>query len=682
MSDEARDPADVPQAEPVPQPARETAQESETNPPDLADGAPGADAATPDRPVYRPGEGLVDQSAHKPPRNARIDEAHPQAPPTGTVTPLATGSSAIANWPGGDMSSQSPQELAPHGAIQAGQPNDESGGARVAPERESGGGTGASASLRPAAATTPNQKLLEQASQVAGNLQSQATELERREHSLNSQLSQLDQERRAARMSVRQQEESLAVQAAEQQERQAELTARSAELDRRAEELAGRESEVESIRADLDSQKAALADEAARELKAERDALEAHRAELDADHEKRTESLKHDLTQQLMTDEMRSERKQLDRDLEEWNRQRELQAREWQAAQAQHNQEVQAFEAERDQREADHKRTLESEQRQQARELDEIRQAFDSEQQEARSALQQERALMENRHLFQQEHLAKARNKFEHDQASFRQEMQTERTELERRVAMLESLKQQVAAARDALELRNTEVAEGESLLERKIRSAEASLAQHQERLAEARETWKKNRESQRAEITSLREHLKEESQSLKARKQRIDVLREELEGSHRESLELRLAVEELMAEWRATQPAQQSVDDEDRLNEAREAVSEHYRQMRDTLVAQRADLEDAQKQLTAQVAQQQKVYADHGARLAEREAELQQREDELRQQAAPVGNSEAADVANPDHWRQMQARWEAEKAQAERIIRDLLKQLGESEAA
>ena len=111
------------------------------------------------------------------------------------------------------------------------------------------------------------------------------------------------------------------------------------------------------------------------------------------------------------------------------------------------------------------------------------------------------------------------------------------------------------------------------------------------------------------------------------------------------------------------------------RLETAREAVAEHYSQMRETLVTQRADLEAAQKQLAAQVAQQQKIYADHGERLTERDRDLHAREEELGRQAAELPDGET-------RWQQMQTRWTAEKQQAETIIRDLLKQLGETPAA
>ena len=57
------------------------------------------------------------------------------------------------------------------------------------------------------------------------------------------------------------------------------------------------------------------------------------------------------------------------------------------------------------------------------------------------------------------------------------------------------------------------------------------------------------------------------------------------------------------------------------------------------------------------------------------REQAIRDKEEELRRQIAEVPDAES-------QWQEMQARWTAEKQQAELIIRDLLKQLGESEAA
>ena len=65
----------------------------------------------------------------------------------------------------------------------------------------------------------------------------------------------------------------------------------------------------------------------------------------------------------------------------------------------------------------------------------------------------------------------------------------------------------------------------------------------------------------------------------------------------------------------------------------------------------------------------------EHGERLGDREQVIREKEEELRRQVAEIPDGES-------QWQEMQVRWTTEKQQAELIIRDLLKQLGESEAA
>jgi len=604
------------------------------------------------------------------PRAARADGGHGPGP---------QGPSPIAGWPGADLPPSVPETAT---GADEGLPSPPSGNAAGSFEDEDG-----------VAETAKNQKLLAQASQVAGDLQAQVNELDRRENSLNSQHAQLDQERRSARLSADQQRRMQEDEVEKLAERQQQAEERTAELDKRTEELASGEAEVQAAGEELAERRESLSADVESELDARREqlaeaeaGLESRAATLETEHAacleqleqdfaRRTAELRRELTHQVMSDELRAERKQLDRDREEWKRQRESQGTELKRGQAGHDQVVQRFESERSEREMNQAQELELIRRQQERELGDARQELEAEQESIRSETQQERALMENRHLFQQEHLAKARNTLEVDQASFRHEVQQQRADLARRIEMLDALRHQLAHCRRLLDDRESLLERGLQGLERKTRTAEASLRQHEQRLGTARENWQAKRAEQREEVAALRAHLRSESQSLQDRKQRIETLREELEGSHRESLELRLAVEESMAKL---QQERGEVSDEQaaaRLETAREAVAEHYSQMRETLVTQRADLEAAQKQLAAQVAQQQKVYADHGERLSERDRELRAKEAELRRQVAEVPDGET-------RWRQIQTRWTAEKQQAELIIRDLLKQLGETPAA
>ncbi|MDP7277746.1 MAG: hypothetical protein QF363_19860 [Planctomycetaceae bacterium] len=563
-------------------------------------------------------------------------------------------------------------------------------------------GTGEPAPAEPAADTeaggTPQQRLLEEASQVANHLQVQATELERREQNLNSQFSQLDQERRHARLAVQQQEEKFAgqveanenqnreIQASQQavDERESAVAAREAGLEKVAAELEGRKQSLWSeVRGELDVERGRLAD-AEKELNRRKEELaekivsldteQAERLEsLERQFAQRTDQLRQELTQQLMSDELRAERKQFDRDQEEWKRRRSTELQELQQSQASHQQEVQKFEKGLAGRTTAQDQELELARRKQERELADARQAFQVEQDAVRSELQQERALLENRNLFQQEHLAKSRNRLESDQTAFRREVQQQRADLARRFDVLAARRRQLDRCRQLLEERETLLVRGQHDLERMRRAGEESLAQAQQSATRARETWQKQRQEKQQEMARQQEHLSAEAKTLEEQRQRIEALREELEGTQRETLELRLAVEESLATLRGESSGAEGDDRaiQESVVAAKKSVEEHYSRMRETLMAQRAEVEAARKQLAARAERQQMIQQETAAQLTIREQRLQEHSEAIEQKTAEGSGSES-------DWQQLQERWRAEKQQAELIIRDLLKQLGQ----
>ena len=169
-------------------------------------------------------------------------------------------------------------------------------------------------------------------------------------------------------------------------------------MDARAEELSSAEAEVEVARKELSRQRDSLSadiqseldadrrrlDETEADLKSRANRLEAEHAtrldQLEKDFARRTAELRGELTHQLMSDELRAERKQLDRDREEWARQRDSQGQELKRGQAGHDQEGQKFEAERSERAANHAHELELIRKRQERELYDARQLFAAEQ--------------------------------------------------------------------------------------------------------------------------------------------------------------------------------------------------------------------------------------------------------------------------------------------------------------
>ena len=118
--------------------------------------------------------------ASVPEPDTRADGGHGSGP---------QGPSPIADWPGADAPTSVPE-------------TDAVSGEGLAPQPETGA---AEFSENGDVEHAKNQKLLAQASQIAGDLQTQVDELDRRENSLNSQHAPLDQERRSARLSADQQ---------------------------------------------------------------------------------------------------------------------------------------------------------------------------------------------------------------------------------------------------------------------------------------------------------------------------------------------------------------------------------------------------------------------------------------------------------------------------------------------
>ena len=130
----------------------------------------------------------------------------------------------------------------------------------------------------------------------------------------------------------------------------------------------------------------------------------------------------------------------------------------------------------------------------------------------------------------------------------------------------------------------------------------------------------------------------------------------------------MRLAVEEAYAQF------VQAAGDEaagQRVDEARAALAEHFRQLRETLTQQQRDVTEAknshQQQADELIADRHRL----SEWLAERESRLQDAGANLRSEAAQL-DSERGRLSK------LRARQIDERMEAEHVIRDLLKQITE----
>ena len=304
--------------------------------------------------------------------------------------------------------------------------------------------------------------------------------------------------------------------------------------------------------------------------------------------------------------------------------------------------------------------------------LERLRADLVAEHDEAENTLRHERVLLENRQRFQQEHLTRTMNEFEKTQDEFRREQQQLRNRHEETQSQIVLRSRQLDRQRDLLDERQQSVERERELLFKERRAIEERLEAESAELRRDRTTWEGDRESQKADLRRQQDMLTLHAESLETRRQRLDRLRAELEETNRQTLELRLAVEEASAQLMQTAGSEAT---RQRIDEARAILAEYYRHTRESLMQQRQEVEQAQLRLHQQreefKAERQLLVQWISAQeeqLAGRERNLHSERDVL--EAREAARQKAAE------------RWTTEKLEAESVIRDLLRQLGEREGS
>lgn len=337
--------------------------------------------------------------------------------------------------------------------------------------------------------------------------------------------------------------------------------------------------------------------------------------------------------------------------------------------------ERQSLNAEREQfvidREQD-RQALEEWQVQQRREIERRHHDFLAEQEQLRLQIQQERVLLDSRHRFQQDHLHKSMQEFEVAQAEFRREQQTGRMRLEQIESQTLLRSRQLARLRELIDEQQRSVERERDVLTKERKSFDERLRLDREQLREERESWEQERDIQRADLRRQQDMLALHAENLESRRQRLDRLRGELEETNRQTLEMRLTVEESCAQLMQTAGADVT---KQRIEEARSVLAEYYRHTRDSLIQQRQELE--QWHLRQQ--QHQEEFRNERQALVEwvsrQEQQFAEREQALAHELQSLETREQT-------WRAAADRWTQEKLQAESVIRDLLRQLAEHEGA
>ena len=557
----------------------------------------------------------------------------------------------------------------------------------------------ASASATTGSATAkPHDEILAQASQFVDHLRVRISELDRREQIVVTQLQQLDQDRGDLRLRkqeadqerqstaeiLRQREATLAEQIAAQQGRTEQLRSEQADLTQRREQL-----ETDRIRllADVGTKVAAERERLQQAIAAadvdrqcQQREFERQRQLLDNTFQAKLQEVeaaksrvRQDVTEEVLTAELRAEREALLAERDEFDRVRsEFNAlRDREQAELEHAREVQvaAVTHVREELLAQQQTqlaALEIAKQAQEADLQQAQAAFARQREQQLTELRHERAVLENRLRFQQEHLAKARQEIEAAQNEFRREAQRARGQLEEGEAIIRLRQSQLDRMRSLMEERERSVNREREMLFKSQRAFEQFTAHDRERINLEREEWDRERGGQLADLRRQQDMLALHAQNLEGRRERLDGLRAELEETHRTTLERRMAIEEAWAQL--TQACGVEVAQQ-RLDQAQQQLSGHYRGLRDALIEQRRELDEMRDVFQSQrddVRAEQQTLSDWAA---SQERSLRTREADLQAQAEQLNVRESA-------WRSASQRWINEKIEAEAVIRDLLQQL------
>ena len=288
------------------------------------------------------------------------------------------------------------------------------------------------------------------------------------------------------------------------------------------------------------------------------------------------------------------------------------------------------------------------------------------------SELHSERAVLESRIRFQQEHLEKLREDLERAQNEHRHERQIERQRLEEAAQIQWRRMRQIDLYRVSVEEREKSLDREREVLSKSRRALSSTTDLDRVGLQSEREAWSNERQIQQVELRRQHDLMTSHSENLESRRIRLDRLRAELEDTHRSTLEMRLAVEETWVDL--TQSIGQE-ESRQRVEQVRHTLVGYYRQLHEGLVEQRREHLEAQskfERLRAEFLDERQKLMDW---IAARDSELRVAEERLKIASTEISMRDAA-------WQAARDRWLMEKAEAEQVIRKLLGDLGDQHRA
>lgn len=300
------------------------------------------------------------------------------------------------------------------------------------------------------------------------------------------------------------------------------------------------------------------------------------------------------------------------------------------------------------------------------------RETLELERADLQAEFRHDRSLLESRIRFQEDHLGRMRHELETAQSEFRAEQQHARTDAMQRSTLQELRQRQLVHVRELLDQREQSLERESQQLQKARRAMEEAQRADRRDLEQQQEEWLRTRELERADLQRQHDMLALHAENLEARRVRLDKLRGELEESNRVTLESRLAVEEATSQLSTVAGADAA---RQRIDEARQILSEYYRHTRDGLTAQRLELEQSQARL------QQQLDDLRQERIALKNW-LSQQEESLTTQRAELDTAHKAIATRDEQMRLAAAKWAEDKLDAERTIRSLLDQFDQNAVA
>jgi chromosome segregation ATPase len=510
-------------------------------------------------------------------------------------------------------------------------------------------------------------KILLQASAAAESLQQRFSELQQHRAEIAADQKQLEADRKAFEERAQEFASQVARDRGQQRELMADLEQRINRVTQQEELLQRQAAELRSAQRALAEERVILKQSVRAELDEDRMKLSQERAVLDAERERvrlQADQDRRDFADRLKSyeQELKAEkvrlaeraREDLAAEIVMLNRQRE----EWQQVHEAQLQEI----------------------RQQADDLQQQRELFgqqvEEEQQRLRDEIEKKRQALltdqnnlQRRYRFQFEHLTRAKDDLEAELREFRREQQLFRSE---RLKFLEQHRlrfRQLEHVRQLLTERDASLIREQRILDRSRTAALSDIQRQQRRAEEERDAILRDIESRQRRVRQQEAGMTELAAKLEDRSQRLNRLRAELDQTQAEILEQRLAIEEARSQLVSDHISPEMV--RARLEQVRGDVQSFFEKLRSQVHADRDKIEAAAVDVSERQQQFRRDRVELEQWFAAREEELSVRlaGSIVDEQQATI-SSLLADIT------ELQNRWQNERTEAERTIRNLLEQL------